>query len=537
MSAIKLLGIFDLSQAVKTKLTKVYLPFVFVSLTFTALYTFLHWLLIIKLELFQPTEMIVNIIAPVAVSALIMYLYFKKKIKILKLKKRASDFYSMMCWLFLTLPAIFGQFYLENQQAKLTQISEPSQINLKKQTLFYSIDCARTVNEVGGMWAKQTNADRYGTEIRISCYFACPLIDAEQSRHHKLRNVKTWIGVKFVRDFSNRPSVDKKKQKEQINKFIKSCISRYVDYKYDTHYLRNLRMVNDRDQYYSAIERTHRQAKKSELLVLGQEKGSYETRMGHGAAWFWGVLVFVNFLWLFFAFMPGLDETELCKSDTVKEQETKKGLTALLDFLKLFVPTKELKATPILVDLNILFFLAMILSGVSFFEPQGSDLLRWGANFKLLTMNGQWYRLLISIFVHAGVIHLLYNMFALLLVGAFIEPSVGSRKFVIIYLLSGLIANMLSLAFHESSILVGASGAIFGMYGLMVALMLLRYLNKKVTKALWMSIAIFIGSNFVIGLTSSGIDTYAHLGGLLSGFIIGITYFPFERYLDKLNEQ
>lgn len=537
MSAIKLLGVSNLSQAVKTKLMKVYLPFISVSLAFTVLYTFLHWLLIIKLQLFQPTEMIVNIIAPFVVSALIVYFYFKKKIKILKLKKKTSEFYSMMCWLFFVLPVIAGQFYLENQQGKLTKISEPSQINVKEQTLFYSIDHARALNERGGLWTTRTRADRYGTKIRISCYFVCPLIGVERSSRHRLRNVKTWIGVKFIREFSNGFSVNKKKQKEQIKKFIESCILRYADYKYETYYLRNLRMANDRDEFYSAIKRTHLQANQSDLLVLEEESGSYETRVGHGAAWSWGLLVFVNFIWLFFAFIPDLDIKELNKLDEIQEEEPKSKREEFLNFLKLFIPSKELKATPILVDLNLLLFLAMVLSGVSFLNPQGSDLLGWGANFKLLTMNGQWYRLIVSIFIHAGVIHLLYNMFALLLVGAFIESSVGSRTFATIYLLSGVIANIFSLEFHKSSVLVGASGAIFGMYGLMVALMLLKYLNKKITKTLWISISVFIGANLVIGLANSGIDMYAHLGGLLSGFIIGITYFPFERYLDKLNKQ
>ena len=137
-------------------------------------------------------------------------------------------------------------------------------------------------------------------------------------------------------------------------------------------------------------------------------------------------------------------------------------------------------------------------------------------------------------FLHSGIVHLVYNMIALFFIGLFLEPSIGSKKFMIIYLLTGVIASITSLYFHDSVISLGASGAIFGMCGLLPALIILKNLEKDLKVILLVGGAIFIGINLISGL-SGGIDMAAHLGGLISGFIIGITYFPLEKYMAEMD--
>ena len=100
---------------------------------------------------------------------------------------------------------------------------------------------------------------------------------------------------------------------------------------------------------------------------------------------------------------------------------------------------------------------------------------------------------------------------------------------MIIYLITGLISSITSIYFNSSMISIGASGAIFGMYGLLAALMILKYVDKNLTAMLGVSVAIFIVLNLVMGLGGQT-DMAAHLGGLISGFIIGITYFPLIKY-------
>jgi len=151
--------------------------------------------------------------------------------------------------------------------------------------------------------------------------------------------------------------------------------------------------------------------------------------------------------------------------------------------------------------------------------------LNWGANFRPLTTEGQWWRLLTSTFLHGGLMHLLANMYGLLFVGIFLEPLLGRTKYLIAYLLTGILASVASLWWYDATVSVGASGAIFGLYGIFLALLLTKVFHPDFAKSFLLSTAIFVGFNLLMGLTG-GIDNAAHIGGLLSGFIVGLILYP-----------
>ena len=199
----------------------------------------------------------------------------------------------------------------------------------------------------------------------------------------------------------------------------------------------------------------------------------------------------------------------------------------ITNFFSIFKPTEGYFVTPILININILVFIAMILSGVHFLMPESQSLLEWGANFRPLTLAGQWWRLFSAIFLHIGILHLLLNMYALLYIGLLLEPYLGKTRFIAAYFISGIAASVTSLWWHDLTISAGASGAIFGMYGVFLALLTTNLLDKSVKKALLASIAVFVGYNILNGLKpDSGIDNAAHIGGLISGIIIGYAFVP-----------
>jgi len=195
------------------------------------------------------------------------------------------------------------------------------------------------------------------------------------------------------------------------------------------------------------------------------------------------------------------------------------------DAFFLFKPGKGYFVTPILIYLNILVFALMALSGVGILQPEVADLLKWGANFRPLTLDGEWWRLLTCCFIHIGIIHLAMNMYALMFIGLLLEPHLGKVKFTVAYLLTGIIASVASLYWHEHTVSAGASGAIFGMYGLFLAMLTTNLIEKSIRKALFASIIVFILYNLANGL-QSGIDNAAHIGGLLSGMAIGYAFYP-----------
>jgi rhomboid protease GluP len=180
-------------------------------------------------------------------------------------------------------------------------------------------------------------------------------------------------------------------------------------------------------------------------------------------------------------------------------------------------------ATIVLIALNVLGFLIMVLQGVSVFNPTADSVVRWGADYGPLTLHGQWWRMVVSTFLHFGLIHLLFNMLVLFNIGLFLESLAGLVPFVALYLVCGLGGSAASLAWHPSIVSAGASGAIFGLYGALLGF-LVRHRGSIPAESL-MSLRkgafTFIGYNLLFGLRP-GVDMSAHLGGLATGFVLGL---------------
>lgn len=176
-----------------------------------------------------------------------------------------------------------------------------------------------------------------------------------------------------------------------------------------------------------------------------------------------------------------------------------------------------------IITINVAVFILMVLNAVSFFAPTAADLVRWGADFGPLTTHGQWWRILTAAFVHIGVIHLLMNMYILLCIGQVTERLFGKAGFITLYLLAGVGGNLASLAFHPFTVAAGASGAVFGLYGGLLGYLLLQraVVPQRRVAALAKGAGIFLVYNMVYGVSQSNVDIAAHIGGFVSGFLLG----------------
>src|SRR5271163_1083021 len=199
-------------------------------------------------------------------------------------------------------------------------------------------------------------------------------------------------------------------------------------------------------------------------------------------------------------------------------------------------------ATYVLVGTNCAVFLLMAFSGVSTTSPNALQLLQWGAdNGGLVLQYGEWWRLVTSTFVHVGVIHLATNMWCLWNLGLLGEPLLGPLGTVAVYLFTGVAGNLLSVAVNpdlpggpHSVVGAGASGAVFGIAGVLIVLLKSKLLPvpEDELKRLRKSVIYFAVLNFVIGASTLlipsivRIDNMAHLGGFLSGLALGVPLVP-----------
>lgn len=186
-------------------------------------------------------------------------------------------------------------------------------------------------------------------------------------------------------------------------------------------------------------------------------------------------------------------------------------------------PALKLDATSALVAVNVLVFVLMVLGGVSPVNPSAEQLLKWGGDLGQVALDHQWWRLLTSNFVHVGILHLTLNMWALWGLGKLAERVFGSWPMVALYLLSGLGASVTSIWWHPVALGVGASGAIFGVAGGLFAFLKLKKVSvpKDYLRKNGAGLGAFLIYNLLIGAAIARIDNAAHVGGLVTGAVIG----------------
>jgi rhomboid protease GluP len=193
-------------------------------------------------------------------------------------------------------------------------------------------------------------------------------------------------------------------------------------------------------------------------------------------------------------------------------------------FNELLAATPAALVTVPLIVINVVVFLAMVVGGVGPIQPTPDSLLGWGANYGPLTTHGQWWRLITAMFAHAGIVHLAFNMYCLFRIGLFAERVFGNVRFAGLYFLAGIGGNLASLYWHPLQVCVGASGAIFGIFGAVLGLLISRPNAVPVNRAqgLTKDAVTFVAVNLLYGMMQPEVDMAAHVGGLVTGLVVGL---------------
>ncbi|HHW69972.1 MAG TPA: rhomboid family intramembrane serine protease [Clostridiales bacterium] len=171
-----------------------------------------------------------------------------------------------------------------------------------------------------------------------------------------------------------------------------------------------------------------------------------------------------------------------------------------------------------LIAINIVVWLLMTLIGVIFDIDQSLQLLIFGAKVNELIVRGQYWRLFTAMFLHIGIAHLFFNSYALYIYGRVVEPLFGKIKFLMVYIVSGLMGSLFSYMFSPNPA-AGASGAIFGLMGSL--LYFRRNYRYIYDRAIGPQLIIVMVINLLYGFIQPGIDNWGHIGGLIGGFLSG----------------
>lgn len=214
---------------------------------------------------------------------------------------------------------------------------------------------------------------------------------------------------------------------------------------------------------------------------------------------------------------------EFIRQDIVIDEDVAHELRRIRAFqVGLSQQTPRLIWTPVLLAINILVFVAMVISGVSLWSPTPLQVLPWGANHGVLTLNGDVWRLLTCTFLHLGIIHLLVNMYALYILGPIVERVLQPTGYLVLYLLSGIGGSLASVWWQPVVTSAGASGAIFGVFGALMGFALRQKstLPPSIFVQLRNNGVMILVLNIILGLSVQSIDMAGHLGGLVVGFVV-----------------
>jgi rhomboid protease GluP len=477
----------------------------------TTLITLLfRWLFTIRYELLPIKEDLFNIWIPLLLPWIPMTIWLRPKLRIVKFKKGdASMLLQIIAWMTMVVMMIASNSYIKTASGELTQLKTIDSLTATR-SRYISIENIQLNKKSGSAHTEFSTSGKYNEHLDIDSYFVYPFQASTSDNEFRF-----WYGVKFEKQIGNRISPEEKEEKYQA--FFKKAASDFESYPFSQpDYFEVLPLSDDREGFIKAIGELHLNSTVPPVIIEPRE-GLYSERNGNTLAWTFGSFGIGLAVFLFALTFPQYDESEHEK----QRKHVKPESDDIIDMLKFLIPGETHYATSILIDLTILIFIIMVAAGVHIVSPNGAELLAWGANRRAETTGGEWWRLISSMFIHGGIMHLLLNIYGLVIAALFVEVIFGRVKYFILYFVSGICGSLASIYWYENTVSVGASGAIFGLYGALLGLLLTDAFPKEGRRTILLLIGPYVAINLLFGLTG-GIDNAAHIGGLLSGAVAGI---------------
>lgn len=490
------------------KLKQIYLPYIAILLGMVLGFSLLRWALDIKLGILPLKEEMFTIYLPILLPWIPILIVLRKRLQLLRVNDKNHNghfFYQFIIWISISLPMILAQHYLEKVSYSLIRVPEPRQVFAHSREKYFEIDQFQIEKHQRLPYVTARTSGRNNEYLTYYLFIACPFRDIPN----------LWYGVEFNEKFSNRIS-DSEKDKT-FNDFIQNAEKEFDTYNFhEVNHFKRLGLSDERDGYIAAIEEAFPNINKKKQVILVPKSTPFQTNSSNTLLWVIGSFGGGCLILFIMVMIPKID-TAVYKG-YLKNKKSKKGvLDEIPEFLN---PTGPNKYTAILILSNILVFMAMMFAGLNIISPTPQELLEIGGNRRLEILNGEYWRLVSSQFIHGGIMHLIVNIYGLAIGAVLLEGMIKPSRLLFYYLLCGIVASIASVIWHENSVSVGASGAIFGLYGIILAFTVFKVYPKIMLGTNWKLLGVYVGLSLLIGITG-GIDNAAHIGGLISGCIIG----------------
>ncbi len=494
----------------------IFRPLCFLALVLIVGYSFLNAVILIPYHYFNLKEELFNLYIPMALPWVPLYFLMLPRFNLLQPRNARANLnfpLSLFSWIVIFIATVLALSYLHKSTGKMEHLQSISEFEKKGSPQYCTLQNAFIWKKKIGHSNRIEISNKGGT-LNFYTYLTLPIFEKIEDTIKE--DCTYWLAVEYHQSTSNRASQENKAKAlitlhENVNRDLLETNFNQFEY------LELLGNNELRKQSDNAIRQSIL-VRYKEPMFFKASKEPFEKRFGNIVLWFFITIIIGGLLiWTIIYFNKLRSEDPEVLNSLQMESDP-------INF-SVIKPREGFYSTPILVLLNIIVFIIMVISGEGFISFQVSSLLKWGANHKLEVLNGEWWRLLTSTFLHAGIMHLLFNMAALLYIGTMLEPLLGRTKFWVYYLLTGVVASFCSISIHNQAISVGASGAIFGMYGIFLAFLINGMFPKAINKVFLLNTLLFVGINLIMGMAGN-VDNAAHFGGLLTGILIGFVIAP-----------
>lgn len=497
------------------KFVHIFLPLALAAPLFALGYSLFNWQIIQNLRLPLDKDL-VAFWFPFILSGGLVYVLIRPRLRSLRLseKRNVPFLYAMAAVLITTIPTVIAQSYVAKASGRMTRVDNASEIPSVAASKFYSIDtavCLDRRNTHGTLTVQPAGSNN--SELEFEAYAAVPVCADRAGR------TPFWIGIEYSETFHNDPWGSANKAR------------------YESFVRRSTKMLDGEDprlyRYFQRVETGQAQRNFEKALrkagvptdppptILVPHRERFEQRTGNSIRLAletlgWGILA-----WLVLSLLPTVDHHKISARET--REHSPSVVAAFL------VPRRDAYGGAILLDLNIVVFLAMVFAGLGVASFQVDDLIDWGASYGPLDHGVGLFRLISSQFVHGGLMHLASNLYGLLFAIIFLLPVAQNMRLILCYLVSGLGGAVASLLVHPNAVSVGASGSIMGLWGTVLILVLLK--DRRVAplaRPILFNVAIFAGLTLLLGAIDPQVDNAAHIGGLITGMLLGALIFLWD---------
>jgi rhomboid protease GluP len=293
----------------RDKINIIFIPTLLALLGLTVIYTFLNWILFIKLELFALKDIIANFVIPLILTGLTAWVLLRPRLKILRQETKKGnwrEFYCFILWAVLTIPLIIAQEYLETASGRLTELTSVDEISNSAQTRFYTLENYFVDKKAAAVHTSFDASGKYNESLNMHIYVALPIL-ARESDTIK-RECEAWFGIEYQETISNRLDAQEKEKKYQEfssrsqREFDKYDVSMFV-------YLDRIRNSDEKEGLLEAVRKTT--VAKGDQIILMPVNEPFEARNGDKLEWIFGSALIGLSVWLLAILIPKTDEDYL----------------------------------------------------------------------------------------------------------------------------------------------------------------------------------------------------------------------------------